>query len=231
MKSLNLLLIISVILISTINSCNENDDDYVTIKGTVRYLDTNSPIKMLPVRLNILNLDIPNNLGDRTNSSNNIAYTNFVTTDNNGTYTHVFKKSILPKNLSIGVLIENDTLSEFNQLEPCTFSFYFNNIPNNNLIIKDFIVSNHSYLKISILKKEPVNNSKIRLMLDNCFGYLFESNIEKPDTVINRKLSYFKNRTIDINYFVYSNDNVGKEFIIKDIPLIKNDTAKISIEY
>ncbi len=225
----NQLMGILFILTLFMGSCGNDAENFLTITGTVKYVETYSTAKTLPIKLSIYDLDKP---FDRSKPDINRVLMETVNTDDDGIYTFVVNRGALPNNASYSVTVGIDSLLVTDEFTPCFGQSSGNGkISNNNRVVRDILVDYPAYLQLTFDKVDHLTSDRVRFYRPSCILAVQETTIAKPDTTVLETLQFSIFNEIDIGYFLLRENEEMVRFEITDIVLIKNDTVKLKIEY
>jgi hypothetical protein len=212
-----------------IGSCDNDEESIVTITGTVKYLETNLELQALPIRLSIYDMDKPI---DRQNPGSNRVFKENGVTNNDGVYIFSLNRSLIPPNAIYGLTIEVDSLLIANEITPCFLpASVRGSFSTNSVIIRDILIDYPTYLHITFDKLNHSTNDRVRFLQPHCSLTLFETTLDRPDTTILETLYFQYFKKVDVKYYILKENEEEIEFVISDVPLVKNDTTKLTIEY
>ena len=217
-----------LIVFSFLISCDREEGYKVRFTGTVKYVSNNSAASSIPIKLVIVNDDIP---FDRENPFDNKVLTEFGQSTTDGVYFFELNSKNIPRNASYILDVDTDSLLQIdkNAIITCmnTGSIYKKLQLNKETI--DIFIDQPTFLQLIFSKPDKLSTDRIRY--SDCL-WVNETSMENPDTTFLqiRPYFYFKGAK-SLTYEILKNNGEVLQYWIDNIELRKGDTTKVFIEY
>jgi hypothetical protein len=221
--------ILSVLLCLLGIACSDdNDMTRVTFTGSVKYHSTNLIVSNLPVKLIIIDRDAP---FDRSNPTINQVLTLNGQSNDNGQYTFTLNRKDLPVNATYIIRLAIDSLIQINREEGLFSCLAGYGLVRNLTVpreVNDIYVDYPTYFQITFHKVNHLSTDRIQFLF--CFEH-YQTSADVPDITVTQKLPFYYYKKINLNYQILKESGELINQWLMDVPLTKNDTTRLLVEY
>lgn len=217
-----------LIAFSLLISCDNEDGYKVRFTGTIKYISDSSLASDIPIKLSIINDDIP---FDRENPNVNKVLTEFGQSTTDGVYFFELNSKDIPKNASYILEIDTDSLLQIdkNAVITCMNTGHIYKELQLHQETNDIFIDQPTFFQITFDKVDHLSTDRIRY--SDCL-LVNETSMEIPDTNFLEIRPYFYFKDVHSwTYEVLKTNGEELQYWIDNIELLKGDTVKVFVEY